>query len=87
ILSQNMWQTTTSAADSAFRTALKNMRYASCTDADIVFLKSWVANLNDSNTPMLNTLPFRNASIITARNLHKGQLNSLGTEQFATDHE
>ncbi|PPQ76034.1 hypothetical protein CVT25_002005, partial [Psilocybe cyanescens] len=49
ILKQNMRQITQSENDSKLRTALENMRYASCTQADIDYLNSRVASKLSKN--------------------------------------
>ena len=44
ILKQNMRQRSQSSKDAKFRTALENMRYKSCTNEDIDFLRTLIAN-------------------------------------------
>ncbi|KAJ7149842.1 hypothetical protein C8R43DRAFT_887621 [Mycena crocata] len=60
------------------------MRYASCTDEDIAFLRSRVASDRPGH-PHLDTLKYRNVSVITALNIHKDTINELGAERFAED--
>ena len=44
ILKQNMRQRSQSSKNAKFRTALENMRYKSCTNEDIDFLRTLIAN-------------------------------------------
>ena len=48
-----MRQKTQSAEDAQFRTALKNMRYAQCTQDDIEFLKTLIAGKKKLDNPTL----------------------------------
>ena len=64
ILRQNMRQKTQSDEDAKFRTALENMRYKACTDADIAFLKTRVAG-NGPDKPKLSSKRFKNVSVIS----------------------
>ena len=84
ILRQNMRQNTQSEDDAKFRTALENMRYKACTEADYAFLKTRVAG-KGPNKPKLSSKRFKNVAIITAWNSHKDALNQLGSKQFAKD--
>jgi len=84
ILRQNMRQKTQSTEDSKFRKALENMRYKSCTEEDIAFLRTRVAG-RGPNRPKISSKRFRNVSIITAWNAHKDKLNELGTIRFAQE--
>ncbi|KAJ7723248.1 hypothetical protein B0H16DRAFT_1334246 [Mycena metata] len=70
--------------DDKLRLALSNMRYAACTEDDIVFLKSRVAGFRPGN-PRLDASEFRNVSIITAWNSQKDVINRLGAKRFAED--
>ena len=85
ILKQNMRQKTQSSEDQKLRTALENMRYTACTPEDIEFLRSRIAG-RDENHPKLNDEPFRNVSVITARNVQKDRINNEGAQRFASDH-
>jgi hypothetical protein len=78
ILRENMRQKTQTAEDNKLRTALENMRYAACTDADITFLKSRIAGRR-SDQPKLSDKDIRNVSIITALNVQKDRINELGS--------
>jgi Helitron helicase-like domain at N-terminus/PIF1-like helicase len=84
ILKENMRQTKASNADKNLRTALENMRYASCTALDIAFLKSRVAGLVEGR-PQLTESRFRNVSIITAYNSQKDRINAMGTTRFEAE--
>jgi len=84
ILRQNMRQSQQTIQDAKFRTALENMRYKSCTPADISFLRSRIAG-KGSDEPKLAQKNFRNVSIITAFNAQKDRINQLGCERFATE--
>ncbi|KAJ7768493.1 hypothetical protein B0H16DRAFT_1308108 [Mycena metata] len=79
-----MRQKDQSESDDKLRLALSNMRYAACTNEDIVFLKSRVAGFR-SNDPRLDSGRFRNVSIITAWNSQKDVINRLGAKRFAAD--
>ncbi|TFK53320.1 hypothetical protein OE88DRAFT_1711381 [Heliocybe sulcata] len=79
-----MRQQTQSMADTQLRTALENMRYKSCTEADIKFLQTRIAGKSDSK-PKLYDSRFRHVSLITARNIHRDKVNLLGARQFADD--
>jgi hypothetical protein len=83
ILTQNMRQTESGSKEARFRDALINMRYARCTDEDMVFLNSLVSLPN--STRFLSDTNFRNTSIITARNIYKDQFNAIGSTRFAKD--
>jgi hypothetical protein len=84
ILRQNMQQNKQSKEDAKLRTALENMRYASCTSEDIQFLRSRIAGKGPSQ-PKLADEKYRNVSIITAFNAPKDRINQLGSERFAKD--
>ncbi|KAF8223292.1 hypothetical protein L208DRAFT_1060552, partial [Tricholoma matsutake] len=84
ILWQNMRQNSQTPEDSKFCTALENMRYKACTPADISFLQTLVS----SNIPGQKSIcdpEFRNVSIITALNVHKDEINRLGSQRFAAE--
>ncbi|KDR76763.1 hypothetical protein GALMADRAFT_66895 [Galerina marginata CBS 339.88] len=60
------------------------MRYKACTPEDISFLRTLVS----SNLPGRSSVcddKFRDVSIITARNLHKDEINRLGALRFAQE--
>lgn len=84
ILRTNMRQTVQSEADARFRVVLENMRYKACTIDDISFLSTMVAG-KGSGRPDLSSSTFRHVGIITARNMHKDEINRFGSEQFARD--
>ena len=84
ILRQNMRQKVQSVLDNQLRTALENMRYKACTPEDIRFLRTCIS----SNLPGRASIcdeNFRNVSIITAKNLHKDEINRLGAIRFAQE--
>ncbi|KAJ7171221.1 hypothetical protein C8R46DRAFT_895651 [Mycena filopes] len=60
------------------------MRYASCTAEDIKFLQSRVASDRPGH-PRLDSLKYRNVSVITSWNIHKDTINELGAKRFAED--
>ncbi|KAJ7710362.1 hypothetical protein B0H17DRAFT_1155407 [Mycena rosella] len=84
ILRQNMRQKGQTEADMKLRTALENMRYRSWTAQDIAFLRSRVASDRPGH-PRLDTVKYRNVSVITALNIHKDAINNLGAKRFAQD--
>jgi len=84
ILRQNMRQKVQSLLDSQLRTALENMRYKACTPEDIRFLRSRISS-NLPGRPSICDDNFRNVSIITAKNLHKDEINRLGASRFAQE--
>jgi hypothetical protein len=84
ILRQNMRQKVQSLLDSQLRTALENMRYKACTPEDIRFLRSRISS-NLPGRPSICDDNFRNVSIITAKNLHKDEINKLGASRFAQE--
>jgi hypothetical protein len=84
ILRQNMRQQEQSEDDCKFRTALENMRYKSCTLEDIIFLQSRISS-KLPNRPSVTDKNFRNVSIITAKNIHKDEINRIGALRFAQD--
>ncbi|KDR79825.1 hypothetical protein GALMADRAFT_1360531 [Galerina marginata CBS 339.88] len=70
--------------DNQFRSALENMRYKACTPEDISFLRTLVSSNLPGRTSVCDNM-FRNISIITARNLHKDEINRLGALRFAQE--
>jgi hypothetical protein len=84
ILKQNMRQTAETADDVRFRTALTNMCFAACTNADLQYLESRTISKRD-NRPNFSNLEFRNVSIITAFNAPKDKINELGSHKFAEE--
>jgi hypothetical protein len=74
-----MRQNKQSKEDAKLRTALENMRYASCTLDDIQFLRSWIAG-KGQDQPNLADKQYHNVSIITAFNASKDRINQLGSE-------
>jgi hypothetical protein len=84
ILRQNMRQTQQTENDKRFRTALENMRYKDCTPQDIAFLRSCIT----SNLPGRQSIcqsQFKFASIITAKNVQRDEINRLGCIKFAQE--
>lgn len=84
ILRQNMRQRTQTPQDAELRCALENMRYKACTPADIAFLRSRIAS-SLPGKPKLSDPTFRDVSIITALNVHKDSINSVGARRFALE--
>jgi len=85
MLVENMRQKTQTEADGKLRTALENMRYASCTPEDIAFLRTLIAGRCETS-PRLSDPRFRNVSIITVRNNQRDRINEEGSRRFAEDH-
>ncbi len=83
ILRQNMRQRSQTTQDERLRTALANMRYKSCTKADIAFLNSRVSGR--PTAPKIADKQFRDVSIITGLNIHKDELNRLASARFAQE--
>ena len=84
ILRQNMRQRTQSKQDGQLRTALENMRYKSCTPADIDFLYSCVSSTLPDRASVTDA-GFIGVPIITALNIHKDEINAIGAERFARE--
>ncbi|KAJ7304793.1 hypothetical protein DFH08DRAFT_654203, partial [Mycena albidolilacea] len=84
LLKQNMRQTANTPDDEKFRTALTNMRFASCTKDDLKYLQSRTIG-NGPGRPSFARAEFRDASIITAFNAQKDKINELGTAKFAKE--
>jgi hypothetical protein len=84
ILRKNMRQKNQSDDDRKFRTALENMRYKACTAADIAFLQTKISS-SIPGQPSVSELKFHNVPIITALNVHKDEINRLGSERFAAE--
>lgn len=84
ILRKNMRMTEQTSEDQKFRTALENMRYRSCTTQDIAFLRTRM-NGTGPGQPNVCHPDFRNVPIITARNIHKDEINRLGALRFASE--
>ena len=84
ILRQNMRQKMQSKRDAQLREALSNMRFKSCTPADIAFLRTLISS-DQPGRFSVNDDEFRNASIITALNAHKDIINSIGCWRFAEE--
>ncbi|PPR07987.1 hypothetical protein CVT24_002699 [Panaeolus cyanescens] len=83
ILKKNMRQLGDSLEERAFQTALQNLRFKACTEKDYNLLKSRVPKHNPSLS--LNSEPWKNVSIITARNCDKDLFNSIHAERFANE--
>ena len=81
ILTQNMRQTEMSEDDKNFRTALSNMRYASCTRDDLEFLET----LRVDSDKLRSDPNFKNESIITSLNTQKDQINESCSIRFAQE--
>jgi hypothetical protein len=70
--------------DAKFRTALESMRYKACTPTDIAFLQTLISSPMPGQ-PSVCDDKFRDISIITALNVHKDEINKLGSEHFAAE--
>ena len=66
--------------DAKFKTALENMRYKSCTNEDINFLRTLIAN----NGSILSQKKFAHVPIITSYNSHRDAINAEGCRLFAS---
>jgi len=86
ILRKNMRQQIQTIEDLQLRKCLENMRYKACTQDDINFLKTRIADTSNINNS-LSLSKFRNVSIITAWNAQKDRLNELGCKRFANDNK
>jgi hypothetical protein len=84
ILRENMRQRQQSPQDAQLRQALINMRYKACTPEDVTFLRSRISSQLPGRPSLVST-EFRNVSIITALNVHKDEINRLGTLRFAQE--
>ena len=60
------------------------MHYKACTPEDIRFLRTRISS-NLPGRPSICDDNFRNVSIITAKNLHKDEINKLGANRFAQE--
>jgi uncharacterized protein DUF6570/helitron helicase-like protein/PIF1-like helicase len=87
ILRQNMRQKNQSPEDASLRTALENMRYKSCTAADISFLRTRISSTHPDGDdhPSICESNFRDVSIITGTNLQKDEINRLGALRYAQE--
>ena len=79
-----MCQQEQSEDDNKFRTALENMCYKFCTLKDIIFLHSHVS-FKLPNRPCVTDKKFCDVSIITAKNIHKDEINCVGALCFAQE--
>ncbi|KAI0349497.1 hypothetical protein OH77DRAFT_1464029 [Trametes cingulata] len=82
LLRENMRQRGLSPEDCAFRTALRNMRYACCTDDDIRLLRTRIYHPH-GGTPVTSLSGFEDVPIITPRNAHRDAINEQGALRFA----
>ncbi|EKM77712.1 hypothetical protein AGABI1DRAFT_101451 [Agaricus bisporus var. burnettii JB137-S8] len=73
-----MRQVADGSSDAQFRTALYNMRTASCTVHDVAFLNSRIINISPDTCIGLKSV-YRKASIIIARNIQEDRLNENKT--------
>jgi hypothetical protein len=84
ILRENMRQKKQTPEDAKFRTALENMRYKACTPTDIAFLQTLISSPISGQSSVCDD-KFHDISIITAVNVHKDEINKLGSEHFAAE--
>ena len=87
ILRQNMRQKKQSPENANMRTALENMRYKSCTAANINFLRTQISSTHPNGAKCSSICEgnFRDISIITGTNLQKDEINRLGALHFAQE--
>ncbi|KAJ2914233.1 hypothetical protein MD484_g6191, partial [Candolleomyces efflorescens] len=83
ILKTNMRQAGESPQDTKLRNALERMRYKDCNDDDIDFLCSLIPSVNQ--TLNLGDAKWRDVAVITARNAHKDQINSMNAVRFSAE--
>src|ERR1700690_1057949 len=81
ILQQNMRQQVQSHRDMQLRQALGNMCYKYCMPEDLVFLRSLVSS-HAPGRASVKQKEFQDISIITALNVHKDEINCLGSFNF-----
>ncbi|KAI1797626.1 hypothetical protein LXA43DRAFT_876934 [Ganoderma leucocontextum] len=79
-----MRQTELSEEDINFREALSNMRYASCTKADIALISSRIHS-HSALQAQFRLPHYRDVSIITALNAHRDAINDVQCQCFARD--
>ena len=60
------------------------MQYKSCSTEDIAFCRSLISAQLPGRCCIADN-DFRNSSIITARNIHKDEINKLGAIRFANE--
>ena len=60
------------------------MRYKACTAEDILFLRTRISSALPER-PCITQDKFHNVSMITALNVHKDEINHLGSLRFATE--
>jgi hypothetical protein len=84
ILRKNMRQREQTEEDKKLRTALENMRYKACTPADIAFLQTKISSPVSGESSVCDER-FRDVPIITGLNVHKDEVNRLGSVRFAVE--
>ena len=84
ILRENMRLQTQTQEDKELRQALENMHYKACTPADLAFLRTRVSSEAPGHLSV-NQKEFRHISIITTSNVHKDEINRLGSLRFAKE--
>ncbi|KZT09969.1 uncharacterized protein LAESUDRAFT_645761 [Laetiporus sulphureus 93-53] len=84
ILRENMRQKQQTPDNAKIRKALGNLRYKSCTQADIQHLKGYIAG-HAADRPKLNQPRFRNVSFITPWNAYRDKINDLGCTCFVRE--
>lgn len=84
ILKENMRQKSSSLDDIKFRTALENLRYKACTQADISCFESRVVGRAKDRVKLTDP-NFRNVSIVTTLNNHRDRINELAAQRFASE--
>ncbi len=84
VLRKNMRQKDQSEADKKSRAALENMRYGACTQEDISFLKTLIADRKGDRDKLLQS-QFRDVSIIVSKNSQRDSINDVGCERYASE--
>lgn len=85
ILRQNMRQADSTPEDDALRRCLENMRYKSCTQEDLNFLRTLIPSCNPALS--LADPKWRDVSVITSWNTHKDQINDMNAKRFAHENK
>jgi hypothetical protein len=75
VLKQNMRQEGVSEQDKTLRTVLEHLRFKSCTEDDIAFMRSLSPRFNQQ--VRLSDPVWRDVSVITAWNSHKDKINEI----------
>lgn len=85
LLKENMRQADSTPEDNALRICLENMRYKSCTQDDLNFLRTLIPSCNPAMS--LSDPKWRDVSVITSWNTHKDQINEMHAKRFAHENK